>query len=318
MLDWRPAAGPELLARRAEFLASTREFFAARSVLEVQTPILVSSSCPDPNIPSITAMAENAGRMFLHTSPEHAMKRLLAAGSGDIYQVAQVFRDGEAGHRHNPEFTMVEWYRLGYDHIRMAAETVEYINFLLPEPLPDQRLSYRQAFQDSVGLDPHRVSVEELQTVCFHFDIDVPDSMSSDVDSWLDLVLSTRIAPGFEAGRLIVLYDYPASQAALARLSDTEPPVAQRFEVFCGPVELANGFYELADEAEQKLRFEAEQKQSKAVGKTPPPLDLNLLAALKHGLPDCAGVALGFDRLLMLATGSAKLADVIAFPFDRA
>jgi lysyl-tRNA synthetase class 2 len=245
------------------------------------------------------------------------MKRLLCAGSGDIFQIGPVFRDGEAGRHHNPEFTMIEWYRLGYDHHDMADETVALIETLLETRSEVVRISYRDAFRRYAGIDPFTSEPAGLAAVCRRNKIAQPDAMSDDRDQWLDLLMGAVVAPAFPPDRIHVLYDYPASQAALARIRPQQPPVAERFEVFHGGLELANGFHELADAAEQRQRFETEQARYAATGRTTPPVDQNLLAALESGLPDCAGVALGFDRLLMLATGQTRLADVIAFPFDR-
>ncbi|MBT8138073.1 MAG: EF-P lysine aminoacylase GenX [Gammaproteobacteria bacterium] len=312
-MNWQPAAGPEVLAARARLLAETRDFFVEHGVLEVQTPVLVGGTCPDPAVPSIPASPAGGRSMFLHTSPEHAMKRLLCAGSGDIYQVCPVFRDGESGRLHNPEFTMVEWYRTGFDQRRMARETVALVARLLQRELDPLELTYGEAFRQTVGIDPHTADAESLERVCHEHGIATPQQ--ADRDALLDLLLSTVIATGFAADRCHVVYDYPASQAALARISATKPFVAERFEVFFGSVELANGFHELSDPAEQRRRFTAERQQH--AHEQAPPLDERLLAALDHGLPDCAGVALGFDRVLMLATGCTSIADVLSFPFER-
>lgn len=317
-MNWRPSAGQGVLVRRAQLLQRAREFFSERGVMEVQTPVLVSSSCPDPNIPGIVAQPHEGEARFLHTSPEHAMKRLLCAGSGDIYQIGPVFRDGEAGRYHNPEFTMIEWYRLGYDHHEMAGETVALIQALLDTATPPVSLSYRDAFVQYAGVDPDTANLAALLATCSRHDIAPPAELAGDRDACLDLLLSLVVGPSIPADRIHVLFDYPASQAALARIRPGTPPVAERFEVFFGGMELANGFRELRDAVEQRSRFEAEQRRYAQTGRTTPPIDEYLLAALESGLPDCAGVALGFDRIVMLATGTDSLAEVISFSFDRA
>ncbi|NNF66145.1 MAG: EF-P lysine aminoacylase GenX [Gammaproteobacteria bacterium] len=316
-MRWRSAAGQDALVVRARLLAAARSFFASRDILEVQTPVLISSTCTDPNIPSVAARYRHDDAMYLRTSPEHAMKRLLCSGSGDIWQIGPVFRNGELGRYHNPEFTMIEWYRHGFDHHDMADETVALILHLLQSQAQITRMSYAEIFLSATGLDPHRCAVQDLQDVLLRFDINTPASMGNRKDDWLDLTLSTVVLPTIDPNTILIIYDYPESQSALARIRHDSPPVAERFEVFSGGVELANGFHELADAEEQRQRFLSEQDRCRKLGIDPPPRDHLLLQAMEHGLPDCAGVALGFDRLLMLATGSQKLADVIAFPFDR-
>lgn len=250
------------------------------------------------------------------------MKRLLAAGSGCIYQIARVFRDGEAGRRHNPEFTLLEWYRVGFDHHRLMDEVTELVTALLAGRLPlaqPERLSYRELFQRHLDLNPHRASVAELAARAETQGVSIPPGMPTDrTDPWLDLLLTHYIEPRLGAGRLTFVYDYPASQAALARLGPGDPPVGERFELYVNGVELANGFHELGNAAEQRRRFEAENATRRGLGWPLMPVDENLLAALAAGLPDCAGVALGFDRLVMLAAGKTTLAEVLAFPFERA
>ena len=250
------------------------------------------------------------------------MKRLLAAGSGCIYQIARVFRDGEAGRRHSPEFTLLEWYRVGFDHHRLMDEVAELATALLADRRPlaePERLSYRQAFQRYLSLDPHRTTVAELTVCAERQGVSIPPGMpAEDVDPWLDLLLTQRIEPHLGQGRLTFLYDYPASQAALARLRQEDPPVGERFELYLDGVELANGFHELGDAVEQRARFEAENAARRAQGLPVMPVDEHLLAALAAGLPDCAGVALGFDRLVMRAAGKTALAETLAFPFEQA
>lgn len=256
------------------------------------------------------------------------MKRLLAAGSGCIYQIARVFRDGEAGRRHNPEFTLLEWYRVGFDHHRLMSEVAELVAELLAGRLSlaePERLSYREMFQRHLGLDPHRATVAELAAVAKTQNVSIPPGMPVDnLDPWLDLLLTHCIEPdlGIEPelgqGRLTFVYDYPVSQAALARVRPGDPPVGERFELYLHGVELANGFHELGDAGEQQRRFAAENAARRAAGWPEMPIDDHLLEALDAGLPECAGVALGFDRLVMLAAGKTALAEALAFSFERA
>ncbi len=326
-IDWRPGADLATLRLRAELLARIRAFFAARDVLEVETPLLSAAAITDPHLASFATVYSGPGprygqTLYLHTSPEFPMKRLLAAGSGCIYQIARVFRDGEAGRRHNPEFTLLEWYRVGFDHHWLMTEVAELATLLLRDRLSladPEWLSYRQAFERHLNLNPHRATVAELAAGAERQGVPIPSGMpADDIDPWLDLLLTQRIEPHLGQGRLCFLYDYPASQAALARLRPGDPPVGERFELYLYGVELANGFHELGDAVEQRRRFEVENAARQAQGLPVMPVDEYLLAALDAGLPDCAGVALGFDRLVMLAAGKNSLAEVLAFPFERA
>ncbi len=314
-MDWQPAASWDALALRARLLRATRGFFAGLGVLEVQTPLLVATSCPDPNIPGIPVRPSDGRTMYLHTSPEHAMKRLLCAGGPDMYQVCPVFRDGEAGQRHNPEFTMVEWYRHDMDYLDLAAETAALIEVLLDRAIPVDRTTYRDAFLSGAGVDPLTGDEAAVRDACRRAAVEVPASATR--DDMLDLLLGTVVAAGLDAQKITVVSDYPVSQAALAQVRPDDPPVAERFEVFLAGMELANGFHELTDPREQRRRFVAEQERCRRSGRPVPPLDERLLAALESGLPDCSGVALGFDRVLMLAAGTGRLSDVLAFPYDR-
>ena len=324
---WRPSADLSVLRLRAELLAQIRAFFAACGVLEVETPALSVAAITDPHLASFKTCYSGPGSqhgrpLYLHTSPEFAMKRLLAAGSGCIYQIARVFRDGEAGSRHNPEFTLLEWYRVGFDHHRLMDEVAELVGMLLAGRLTlaePERLSYRQIFQHHLNLDPHRATVADLAACAETRNISIPTGMPlDDPDPWLDLLLTHCVEPRLGSGRLTFVHDYPASQAALARLRPDDPPVGERFELYINGIELANGFHELGDTVEQRHRFAQENAARRAAGLPVMPVDEHLLAALEFGLPDCAGVALGFDRLVMLATRKTSLAEVLAFPLDRA
>ena len=288
-------------------------------MLEVDVPAVSRAAVSDPNIDSLEVAARVAGddALYLGTSPEYPMKRLLAAGYPDIFSVARVFRDGELGRRHEPEFTLIEWYRRGYDLADMARETTELIAAVLDRPALAAQCSslcYRDAFEDAIGLDPHTAPVDALVAAA-GTDEDLRQSLGEDRDAWLDLLLCTRIAPGFPEDRLTVLTHYPASQAALARLDPEDPALALRFEVFLGKLELANGYVELADAGEQRERFLREQENRRSANRHVAPLDDRLLAALASGFPDCAGVAVGFERLHMLYEGANDIADVITFSF---
>lgn len=317
--DWRPGASLDTLRLRAALLAKVRAFFAARGVLEVETPALSAATVTDLHLASLETRcrAEAAGErtLYLQTSPEFAMKRLLAAGSGPIYQLARVFRDGEAGRRHNPEFTLLEWYRPGLDHHGLMDEMDAFLADLLGAA-PAERLSYADLYGARLGIDPHAASAPDLAAAARA--AGVSDALDLDRDGWLDLLLSVVLEPGLGRGRPTFLYDFPASQAALARVRPGPPPVAERFEVYVEGVELANGFHELTDAVEQRRRFERDLERRSERGLPAVPVDERLLDALASGLPPSAGVALGFDRLVMLAGGATSLFEVLAFPIDRA
>ncbi|NLO79872.1 MAG: EF-P lysine aminoacylase GenX [Xanthomonadaceae bacterium] len=319
---WRPAASLENLRRRAEILASVRRFFAERGVLEVETPVLIGSAAADPNLASFSVPysgpgAPASGRLWLQTSPEFAMKRLLAAGSGCIYQICRVFRPDERGRRHNPEFTMLEWYRLGYDHHRLMAEVTELVSVILG-PRPVEVLSYREAFRRFAAIDPFQCATAELKARAAAQSIPLPALADDDRDGWLDLLFSELVSPRLGQGTFSYVCDFPASQAALARLRmDGEVEVAERFELFIDGMEIANGYHELTDPAEQRRRFERERARRQAAGQPESGVDERLLAALAAGLPACAGVALGLDRLVMVAVGASHIDEVMAFPIER-
>jgi lysyl-tRNA synthetase class 2 len=319
--DWRPTARLATLRLRASLLARVRAFFAARGVLEVETPVVAHATVTDVHLASLeTRLAGQAAAFYLQTSPEYAMKRLLAAGSGDVYQVCKVFRDGEAGRRHNPEFTMVEWYRVGFDDAALMDEVAALLHDLLGERLrrAPERVTYRDAIARAVGVDPYTAAVPELLAAARERLGEVPAELAEDRDACLDLMMGAVVGPTLGHDGVTFVHDYPVTQAALARLRPGDPPVAARFEAYVGGLELCNGFHELADAAEQRRRFDADRTARHARGLACPPADERLLAALAHGLPDCAGVALGFDRVAMLAAGTSDIRDVLAFPIDRA
>jgi lysyl-tRNA synthetase class 2 len=315
--DWRPTPGLEALRARADTLASIRRFFSERDVLEVETALLSAAAVTDVHLHSVTCRLEEGDSCarYLQTSPEYAMKRLLAAGSGAIYQICKVFRAGERGRRHNPEFTMLEWYRPGWDHHRLMDEIDSLLQAILGVEA-GERISYADAFRRHADLDPHAASDRELRSRVAA--LDVAGVAELDRDDLLNVLLSHVVEPRLGRGRPTFLVDYPASQAALARVRPGDPPVAERFEVFVEGIELANGFHELADPDEQRRRFEADLRDRRRRGLPEVAVDERLLAALSSGLPDCAGVALGIDRLVMLRLGAADIADVIAFPIERA
>jgi len=321
--DWAPTADMRAIRLRARLNAAIRGFFARRDVLEVETPVLSQAGNTEPNIASFSL--EFSGRTngaprtrWLRTSPEYALKRLLAAGIGDCYELGRVFRDGEAGGRHNPEFTMLEWYRVGWDHQRLIDEVAELINAalaLVDRHATLERIAWRDLYRERLAIDPVTANDGELQRALGDVRID-PQGLTR--DDWLDLLLTHRLQPGFADDTMLAVFDYPASQAALARLRQGDPPLAERFELYLGPLELANGYHELIDPAEQRARFERDVSMREARGGVAPPIDERLLSAMRSGLPPCAGVALGIDRLLMAMLGSTRIADVLAFPFDRA
>lgn len=298
-------------------LERARRFFRARDVLEVATPALGRHTATDPNIDSLRIADTRAATLYLQTSPESFMKRLLADGYPDIYGICRVFRAGEAGRLHQPEFTMVEWYRHGFGLDEMIAETVAFIADVLAQPglLDAERLEYGAAFRRFAGVDPLTAGTGELADAAAADD-DLRNSLGDDREAWLDLLLATRLAPAFDGGRLTVLQHFPSSQAALARTCPADDRLADRFEVFHGELELANGFVELRDPAEQRRRMLADLEKRRAAAREPLPLDEPLLAALESGLPACAGVAAGFERLLMIAAGAQDIRDVLTFAFQ--
>jgi lysyl-tRNA synthetase class 2 len=321
--NWRPTASPAVLRTRAELLSRIRGFFAAAGVMEVETPIASRAAATDPSIASLRSACFGLGPgplpLWFQTSPELHMKRLLAAGCGPIYQICKVFRDGERGRLHHPEFTLLEWYRPGWDHHRLMSEVADLVRHALDRPdLAEERVTYRDLFLNRLALDPLRAGVDDLRRTVSEEGIPGADGLDLDRDGWLDLLLTHRIESHLGRGCLTFVYDYPASQAALARLCGGGDPVAERFELYLEGVELANGFHELTDAREQRRRFEGDLERRAAKGLDRPPLDELFLAALDAGMPDSAGVALGVDRLLMAAAGSAHIDDVLAFPVERA
>jgi lysyl-tRNA synthetase class 2 len=316
--DWQPTATRLLLELRAALLMHARYFFADRGVLEVDTPIVVNAPVTDVHIHSARVQFSQDSRpFFLHTSPEYAMKRLLAAGSGDIYQICHVVRGMERGRQHNAEFTLIEWYRVGFSVHRLMSEVDTLVRHLLGDvafSMSSERLTYREAFLREMHLDPFTAAHEDLAAAASN----VGFTESAGRDELLELLMGSVIGPTLGRNALTFIHDYPASQAALARLNPDDPRSALRFELYCRGIELANGFEELASAAEQRARFEADNRERQGRGLPVHDLDERLLAALEAGIPPCSGVALGFDRTVMLATDAGHIDEVLAFPTDRA
>ncbi len=314
---WQPRTSIETSQHRASMLRKARRFFADRNVLEVDTPALSSRAVTDPNIESLQTGCSQAPLLYLQTSPEHFMKRMLAAGYPDIYQICKVFRDREFGHCHLPEFTMAEWYRLNFSLQEIMQDTVDFVCHLLGRNDLQNNvryLSYVEAFEIELHLDPINADIRSL-TKAAQADETLVESLEDDRDAWLDLVLTRKVASAFPVNGLTVLYHYPASQAALARRCPADNGVADRFELYYGSLELANGFVELTDADEQLARFRSEQARRRDRGQEIHEIDRHLIAALCQGLPPCAGVAVGFDRLLMLHEENDDISSVTTFSF---
>lgn len=318
MAQWQPSADFSVIARRASLLADIRQYFAQCQVLEVETPLLASAPVSDPHIEAIQAFHHHRddAYLYLQTSPEFAMKRMLAAGSGPIYQICKAFRRGEQGSRHNPEFTMLEWYRPGFSLAELADELVAVIRLALGA-VPVQTLSYREVFLEHCGLDPHAASATALRA-CAVERIDIGFD-SDDRDLWLQLLMSSVVEPALVADQITIVDDFPASQAALAKVAVDQQgvTVARRFEAFYGGMELANAYDELLDPRELVRRIRDDHRARAAAGQTMPPIDRHLLKAMTAGLPNCAGVAVGLDRLLMLCCERSSIDQVLSFASDR-
>jgi lysyl-tRNA synthetase class 2 len=328
--DWRPSADLKVLQLRARVLNFIREFFAQRQVLEVETPLLGTAGNPDPQIDSFTTsyigpQAAQGIDLYLQSSPEFAMKRLLCAGSGPIYQICKSFRQGEWGAQHNPEFTLLEWYRPGFDIGELMAEIEALLHGLFRQEgqsesraiQATQIISYQEAFRSTLGIDPLDAPVADLIECVKHHGVDVYGLPSEDRDAWLDVLMSHCVQPELGRNRLTFVSEYPASQAALARINPDNPQTALRFELFLDGMELANGFHELADAQEQRLRFQQDLALRRQRNQPQFPMDEHLLQALAQGLPDCSGVALGLDRLIMWLARAKRISEVLTFPFGR-
>ncbi len=321
--DWQATTTVNALQQRAELYRNLREFFHARDVLEVETPILSQAGNTDPNIESFNVnfsgatQAGNAKR-WLRTSPEFALKRLLASGIGDCYELGRVFRNGEYGRKHNPEFSMLEWYRVGWSHLQLIEECIELLQqiFALKDiALIVQRITYQNLFIQTIGIDPHTASDTLLRSALQAVTEINPQSLGR--DDLLDLLLTHCIEPKLPAQQLTAIYDFPASQCALAKIRSADFPVAERFELYLGSVELANGYHELTDASEQNRRFDKDIELRQQRGLAYPAKDQRLIKALPH-LPSCAGVAMGIDRLIMSLVAAEQINEIIAFDFSRA
>lgn len=318
---WQPTASIEHLRKRAQIIKSIRDFFYARNVLEVETPLLCHTSVTDPYIQSIPALVQNypsaaEQTYYLQTSPEYAMKRLLAADSGPIFQICKAFRQEQIGRLHNPEFTMLEWYRPGYDHHQLMDEMDDLLQLVM-QCEPARRMSYAELFQAYLNINPHVADRKQLEAIAHRYNLNIAAKIE-DTDTWLQILMSEVLEK--ELAKLSIptfIYDFPMTQAALAKIIPGNPSVAARFEVYFRGLELANGFYELQDTNEQRKRFEKNLIQRQDLGLNKLPIDEFFLAALQHGLPDCAGVALGIDRLIMLALDCKAISEVLSFNFSR-
>jgi len=319
---WQPSASIPNLLKRAAIMTVIRRFFADRGVLEVETPCMSQATVTDINLFPFETRFVGPGHaqgvnLYLMTSPEYHMKRLLAAGIGPVFQLCRSFRNEEMGRHHNPEFTMLEWYRPCYDMYRLMNEVDDLLQQVL-ETDAAETLSYQQAFQRHLEIDPLSADKTQLREVAKKLDLSNIADQEEDRDTLLQLLFSMGVEPHIGKEKPTFVYHFPASQAALAQISTEDHRVAERFEVYFRGIELANGFHELTDAREQQQRFEQENRKRAARGMPQQPIDVNLLEALKAGLPDCSGVALGVDRLIMLALKAESLADVLAFPVDRA
>lgn len=319
---WQPTAPIANLLKRAKIVNEIRHFFADRGVLEVETPTMSQATVTDVHLRAFETQFTGPGAaqgitLYLMTSPEYHMKRLLAAGSGPIYQMGRSYRNEEAGRYHNPEFTMLEWYRPHYDMYRLINEVDDLLQQTL-ECESAESLSYQQAFLRYLDIDPLTAEKDKLREVAAKLDVSNIADTEEDRDTILQLLFMVGVEPHIGLEKPTFIYHFPASQASLAEISSEDHRVAERFEVYYKGVELANGFRELTDAAEQRQRFERDNRKRASMSLPEQPIDENLLAALEHGFPECAGVALGIDRLIMLALGAERISDVIAFPVDRA
>ncbi|CNJ04220.1 MULTISPECIES: elongation factor P--(R)-beta-lysine ligase [Yersinia] len=320
--SWQPSAPIANLLKRAAIMAEIRRFFADRGVLEVETPTMSQATVTDVHlVPFQTRFvgpgAADGVTLYMMTSPEYHMKRLLAAGSGSIYQLGRSFRNEEAGRHHNPEFTMLEWYRPHYDMYRLMNEVDDLLQQIL-DCNSAETLSYQQAFLRHLGIDPLSADKAQLREAAAKLDLGNIADTEEDRDTLLQLLFTVGVEPHIGRDKPAFVYHFPASQASLAVISTEDHRVAERFEVYFKGIELANGFHELTDGDEQLQRFEQDNRSRAKRGLPQNPIDMNLIAALKHGLPDCSGVALGVDRLVMLALNAERLSDVIAFPVNIA
>ncbi|MEC5317589.1 elongation factor P--(R)-beta-lysine ligase [Brenneria populi subsp. brevivirga] len=319
--SWQPSASVATLLKRASIVSAIRRFFTDRGILEVETPAMSRSTVTDVYMcPFQTRFvgpgASEGMTLYLMTSPEYHMKRLLADGSGPIFQLCRSFRNEESGRYHNPEFTMLEWYRPHYDMYRLMNEVDDLLQQVL-ECESAELLSYQQAFLRHLELDPLCADKPQLREAAEKLGLGDIACREEDRDALVQMLFTFGVEPNIGGEKPTFVYHFPATQASLAEISTEDNRVAERFEVYFKGIELANGFRELTDCDEQRRRFEQDNRKRAALGLTQQPIDENLLAALQHGLPECSGVALGVDRLIMLALGAEKLSDVIAFSVER-
>lgn len=325
---WRPACTPALLRLRAGMNKRIRNFFASRGVLEVETPLLGRRGVTDPALSAFTTLYRLPGQsgtetpLYLQTSPEFAMKRLLAAGCGSIYQICKAFRNEESGRHHNPEFTLLEWYRLGFSLDDLMGEVESLIGELF-EPaarlLPPERITYTEVFRQYLDIHPVDDSLDSFACIAKTNGLPEASMLCRDERSvWLDLLFSHFIQPQLGRQRLTSVYDWPALMPSLARVRPEHEDYVERVEIFLFGMEIGNGFHELADADEQRFRFERDLQRRQALGLPSIPIDERLFDALHSGLPDCSGMAMGLDRLLMIMSGCRILDEVLAFPLDRA
>jgi len=321
--SWPPTCSTALLHQRAQLYQTIRSFFAEKGVLEVDTPVLSAAASCDVNLDSFSTElandAQNSQKLYLQTSPEFAMKRLLAAGSGCIYQIAKSFRQGESGRFHNPEFTLLEWYRVGFTVQDLIAEMIELLMPCFSQNMAFQTISYARLYVQITTIDPHHTTVEQLMDYASaQGNPEAVEICGDSLSNGLDYVFSQYIQPRLKKNVVYFVTDYPACMAMLAKISDDTPATAKRFEVYFNNVELANGYEELIDAKQQKARFNEELAERKKQGLTEVPMDHNLLSALASGMPECSGVALGLDRLLMLMAEAQSIDEVLTFPINRA
>jgi lysyl-tRNA synthetase class 2 len=329
---WQSTASNEALIERALMLKNIRAFFGDRDVIEVETPLLSRYCTTDPHLDSLQSRFRDQN-CYLNTSPEYAMKRLLAGWKKPIYQICKAFRDDELGANHNPEFTLLEWYQPDYDMWQLMDELEALVHVLCrlsPHFIIDdgqfERMSYQQAFENFAGFNPHQTSSSECYQVARTNHVEIPQGLGvssaadDNVNEWLDWLLTQLVLPAFNTDGFTFLYDYPASQCALAKIVNNEQhhPLAKRFELFFGEIELANGFHELTDASEQLRRFQHENQYRKQTAKKSVQIDENFIAALNHGMPECSGVAMGLDRLLMVLTNKKCIDQVLSFSWENA
>lgn len=315
-----PSTSVEVLKQRHEFLKGVREFLDQRGYVEVDTPLLSGAATGHHDLSLFkTEYVTDSGRqtLFLQPSPESAMKRLLAAGSGPIYQICKAFRNGDEGDLHNPEFSILEWYRPGFDHFDLMSEFSTFLEEVLGYR-GTERITYQNLFQDKVGIDPHTSETSLLREAAIEAGLRVDKVQSYSRDRLLRVIMDGYIEPTLGEDGPVFIYHYPASQACFAKMRGEAEPVAERFEVYIKGIEIANGYHEATDPEEQRRRIEVENERRRPLGLPPIPVDERLISALESGLPDCSGVAVGIDRLVMIGLNLSTIDDVVAFPIDKA